>query len=148
MEATTLGTGLLVSPTSSVYSRTERNQLQLDYYRGALSRPGLQARLARFFVDAHKVARPLPLSGDESRNGIGLPFGPMQHPEQTVPPAQESITAALVCPICWDHQGIEQVKDIVLSARPIGGRDLSQVSVYRCARWHLFAVFQRPSALE
>ena len=72
---------------------------------------------------------------------------PMQHTEQTVPPP-EPITAALVCPICWDHEGVELVKDIVLSARPIGGRDLSQVSVYRCAHWHLFSVFHQPNAWE
>ncbi len=51
------------------------------------------------------------------------------------------------CPICCDHT-IERVEGIVLSARAMGGRDLSEVSIYRCARWHLFATFKQPKAWE
>jgi hypothetical protein len=49
----------------------------------------------------------------------------------------------IACPICLDHT-IEQAKGIVLSASPIGGREISKVSVYRCSHWHLFATFDQP----
>jgi hypothetical protein len=50
----------------------------------------------------------------------------------------------ILCPICWD-QSIERIQGIVLSARPIGGQDLSQVSLYRCRQQHLFALFEQPA---
>ena len=48
-----------------------------------------------------------------------------------------------VCPVCWEHD-ITRVKDVRLS---IDGGDRHQVgraSVYRCAHWHLFALFDQP----
>jgi hypothetical protein len=71
----------------------------------------------------------------------------MQQSDQTVPSA-EATTLLLVCPICWSHEGVEQVTDIVLSARAMGGRDLSQVSAYRCPRWHLFVLLNQPEDLR
>ena len=55
--------------------------------------------------------------------------------------------APIVCPVCWDH-AVERVEGIVLSAKTMGGHDLSQVSVYRCAQWRLFALFNQPKAWE
>jgi hypothetical protein len=71
----------------------------------------------------------------------------MQRTEQTTP-SPEILAATLVCPICWSHEGVETVEGIVLSAKAMGGRDLSGVSVYRCPRWHLFAVFNQPEDLH
>ena len=53
----------------------------------------------------------------------------------------------VVCPVCWDHS-VERVEGVKLTARSMGGGDLSQVIVYRCAHWHLFALFQQPKAWE
>ena len=57
------------------------------------------------------------------------------------------IEAPLSCPVCCDH-AIEQIKGIVLSARAMGGRDLTQVTMYRCSHWHLFALFYQPADWE
>ena len=51
----------------------------------------------------------------------------------------------IVCPVCWDHT-VEAVEGIVLSAKAMGGSDLGQVSIYRCAQWHVFALFNQPKA--
>jgi hypothetical protein len=48
----------------------------------------------------------------------------------------------IVCPICWDH-AVERIEGIVLSSRTVGGRDLSQVLIYRCTCWHVFALFSQ-----
>lgn len=55
--------------------------------------------------------------------------------------------AAIVCLVCWDH-AVERIEGIVLSARSIGGRDLSEVTIYRCSHWHLFALFYQPADWE
>lgn len=72
---------------------------------------------------------------------------PMQRTEQAVP-TPETTNPPLVCPICWSHEGIESVNGIILSAKAMGGRDLTEVSIYRCPRWHLFAMFNQPEDWE
>ncbi len=67
----------------------------------------------------------------------------MQRSEQKIL-SQEAIAAPLVCPVCWSHEGVEAANDIVLSARAMSGRHLTEVPIYRCARWHLFALFNQP----
>ena len=71
----------------------------------------------------------------------------MREAEQTVP-SPEVPTTLLVCPICWSHEGVEEVHGIVLSAKATGGRNLTGVSLYRCPRWHLFALFNPPKEWE
>ena len=74
------------------------------------------------------------------RGNKEVPTEPAQLPDPTV-------HAAIVCPVCWDH-AVEPIEGIVLPARAIGGRDLSQVSLYRCSHWHLFALFYQPADWE
>lgn len=57
------------------------------------------------------------------------------------------IEAPIVCPVCWDH-AVERIEGIVLSARSVDGRNLSQVSIYRCTHWHVFALFNQPATCE
>jgi hypothetical protein len=57
------------------------------------------------------------------------------------------VEAPLVCPVCCDH-AIEQIEGIVLSASAMGGRNLSNVSMYRCSHWHLFALVYQPAEWE
>ena len=71
----------------------------------------------------------------------------MQGSKQPVKISDTPVDVPIVCPICWDH-AVERVEGIVLSARQSGGRDLSQVSIYRCAHWHLFALFYQPAEWE
>jgi len=66
---------------------------------------------------------------------------------ELVPPPPIPEEPPIVCPICWDH-AVERIDGIVLTARAMGGRDLSQVKIYRCSAWHLFALFQQPKAWE
>jgi hypothetical protein len=47
-----------------------------------------------------------------------------------------------VCPICWDHD-ISRVDEVRLSANRGDGQDEVRAAVYRCAGWHLFAVFDQ-----
>jgi hypothetical protein len=68
--------------------------------------------------------------------------------DATMPRSKEPLPGVpIACPLCLDHT-VEQVEGIVLSAQPIGGREISKVSVYRCSFWHLFAVFEQPTAWE
>jgi hypothetical protein len=48
-----------------------------------------------------------------------------------------------VCPLCWDHD-ITQVEHVRLSAHSGDGHDVGRAYVYRCSRWHLFALFDQP----
>ena len=59
-------------------------------------------------------------------------------------PSSKTVEAPLVCPVCCDHD-IERIEGIVLSASATGGRNLSQVSMYRCSHWHLFALVYQPA---
>lgn len=67
----------------------------------------------------------------------------MQWSKEDVKVSTTPVDVPFVCPICWDH-AIEQIEGIVLSAKSVGGRDLSRVSIYRCGHWHLFALFNQP----
>jgi hypothetical protein len=64
-----------------------------------------------------------------------------------VRPSNTPAEAPLVCPVCCDHE-IERIEGIVLSAGATGGRELNQVSVYRCSHWHLFALIYSPAEWE
>ena len=61
-----------------------------------------------------------------------------------VRPSTTPVEAPLVCPVCCDH-AVERIEGIVLSASATGGRNLSQVSMYRCSHWHLFALVYQPA---
>jgi hypothetical protein len=58
--------------------------------------------------------------------------------------SKTAIEVPIICPVCWSHD-VERIEGIALSARSVGGRDLSQVSMYRCIHWHLFALFYQPA---
>jgi hypothetical protein len=48
-----------------------------------------------------------------------------------------------VCPVCWDHD-ITRVEDVRLSVDGGDRHEVGRASVYRCDRWHLFALFDQP----
>lgn len=48
-----------------------------------------------------------------------------------------------MCPVCWDH-AVEKVEGIKLSASNAEGANVGGASIFRCAQWHMFAVFERP----
>ena len=62
-------------------------------------------------------------------------------------PQNVPVAAPIVCPVCCDD-AIERIDGIVLSARAMGGRDLSQVTMYRCGHWHLFVLLYQPADWE
>jgi len=62
-------------------------------------------------------------------------------------PTEVPLQVPIACPVCVDH-AIEKAEGISLSASPIGGREISKVSVYRCSRSHLFALFDQPVKWE
>jgi len=66
------------------------------------------------------------------------------HLSPEVRPSSRPIEGSLICPVCCDH-AIERVEGIVLSVSATGGRNLSQVSMYRCSHWHLFALVYQPA---
>jgi len=70
----------------------------------------------------------------------------MRMSETTIRSSSLPVESPITCPICCDH-AVEQIEGIVLSARTAGGRDLSQVAVYRCDHWHLFALLYQPIEL-
>jgi hypothetical protein len=47
------------------------------------------------------------------------------------------------CPMC-KNRALQPVEGIVLTAKLMGGKEISDVSVYRCGHRHLFAVFNQP----
>ena len=106
----------------------------------------LPVQLPAAHREASSMRSRIPHLGDECSHTSGLSFLSMHWSEEVTPSPMADETP-IVCPVCWYH-AVERVEGIVLSARPIGGHDLSQVSVYRCAHWHLFALFNQPKAWE
>jgi hypothetical protein len=70
----------------------------------------------------------------------------MQPSEQVIP-SNTPLEAPLVCPVCCDHE-IERIDGIVLSARPMGDRDLSEAAMFRCRHWHLSALVYQAAEWE
>jgi hypothetical protein len=48
-----------------------------------------------------------------------------------------------VCPVCWNHD-ITRVEQVRLFTHQKSGQHVGRASVYRCAHWHLFALFDQP----
>lgn len=48
-----------------------------------------------------------------------------------------------VCPVCWSCD-ITQVENVRLSTTVGDRHDVGMAAVYRCADWHLFALFEQP----
>ena len=70
----------------------------------------------------------------------------MQLPQE-IKALKAPLEVPIICPVCWTHD-VERIEGMVLSARSVGGGDLSQVSMYRCIHWHLFALFYQPAEWE
>jgi hypothetical protein len=60
------------------------------------------------------------------------------HRNVSLPPVE----APIVCPVCWDH-AIERVEGVHLSASNADGKNVGGASVFRCSRWHMFALFEQ-----
>jgi hypothetical protein len=71
----------------------------------------------------------------------------MERRLDTKPETVTQVEVPIVCPICWGHD-VVRLDGIQLSAAPMGGRALSEVSVYHCDHWHLLALFNQPATWE
>ena len=52
------------------------------------------------------------------------------------------IAGPIVCPLCWDH-ALERIEGLRLTARTVAEHDVRRVLMYRCSRWHVFALFEQ-----
>lgn len=54
--------------------------------------------------------------------------------------------AAIICPQCWDH-AVEPIQGVELFALQTSEpRRISDITVYRCQQWHVFAIFKLNSS--
>jgi len=59
-----------------------------------------------------------------------------------MPRSTQPAEIPIVCPVCWDR-AIERVDGVRLSASNEQGRNIGRAAIYRCSRWHIFALFEQ-----